>query len=136
VKLKIALFAVTRGEDSMKKMIAGLAVAVLAVSMMFTQQAQAGGYGTCLAIGNQRNDSVTITVDGFPGLTWTYAPGEILKHLNAYGRAMHSPNADGSFTIHENISGSGDNRYVSWTWHSDWTEGGQCEGVWEAELHY
>ena len=49
----------------MKTMIAGLATAVLVVSMMFTQQANAGGYGTCLAVGNQRNDYVTVTVDGF-----------------------------------------------------------------------
>ena len=120
----------------MKTMIAGLAIAGLAVSVMFTQHANASGYGACLAVGNQRNDYVTVTVDGFPDLKWTYAPGENLQTLFSNGRAIHSPNADGSLTIHENISGSGDNKYVTWTWHSDWTKNGQCDGTWEGELHY
>jgi hypothetical protein len=118
----------------MKKVMAGLAIGVLAISLIFTQQAKASGYGTCLAVGNQRNDYVTVTVDGFTG-SWSYAPGENLQTLYLNGSAIHSPNADGSFTIHENIQGAGENRYVTWTWHSDWTRNGQCDGTWEGELH-
>ncbi len=95
----------------------------------------AQGPGVCLAIQNQRNETVRVTLDAYPDSYWNYAPGEY-----SYPTFNHEPirtDSAGHFNMHTDIPGDGNNRFVVWGYHADWTKDGACgNGAWLATIHY
>jgi len=94
--------------------------------------------GICLNILDNRNDAVVITLDTYPGMKWTYAPGEHSYPADSNNNYIRT-NSAGQFDLHTNISGDGDNRFVSWEWHPEYHGDGvdqTCPGAWRAVLHY
>jgi len=113
-----------------------VAVCVCVAATLWAVPAAGQGAGACLGIDNETGSTIYFTVDGWPGLTFEYQPGDRMYVGTNDGIEIKST---GSWTLRGANGTVINDSTTTWTFRTDLTGGpgheGTCKGTWVVTLH-